>query len=84
MSADEWEITAGPPIGAAEAPLLVALVSGRKCDSAEAPRLVGAFRDEVLREAAEKIRLHKDEARGAVQATKVVDFCADLIDPDKT
>lgn len=32
-------------------------------------------------ELAEKIRLHKDEARGAVQATKVVDFCADLIDP---
>lgn len=42
-----------------------------------------AIEARVLRRAAEKIRLHRDEALGAVQATKVVDFCADLIDPDK-
>lgn len=40
--------------------------------------------DAYAHELAEKIRAHKDEARGAVQATKVVDFCADLIDPNTT
>lgn len=46
------------------------------CDERHA-KIVAA----VAHELAEKIRLHKDEARGAVQATKVVAFCADLIDP---
>jgi len=41
-----------------------------------------AVLDHHAHELAEKIRLHKDEARGAVQATKVVAFCADLIDPE--
>jgi uncharacterized protein YigA (DUF484 family) len=39
--------------------------------------------ERTRREAAAEIRLHKDEARGAVQAARVVDFCANLIDPDK-
>lgn len=46
-------------------------------------RLEAAVEERTLRGAAETIRFHKDEARGAVQATKVVDFCANLIDPDK-
>lgn len=44
---------------------------------ADAQRRVDVFAHEL----AEKIRLCRDETRGAVQATKVVDFCADLIDP---
>lgn len=40
-------------------------------------------RDEALREAAEKIRRGWDETRGATQASKVMAFAADLIDPSE-
>lgn len=47
-------------------------------DSASA---FGEALDDFAYELAEKIRAHRDHTRGAVQATKVMDFAADLIDP---
>ncbi len=37
--------------------------------------------DAYAHELAERIRAHRDEIRGATQATIVMDFAADLIDP---
>jgi hypothetical protein len=50
-------------------------------DDRTANEKIDAYRAEVLREAAEKIRRGWDETRGATQASKVMAFAADLIDP---
>jgi hypothetical protein len=42
-----------------------------------------ALADAYAHQLAEQIRASRDETRGAVQATKVMDFAADLIDPEK-
>lgn len=52
------------------------LVGYSKEDAAE-------FIDAFAHELAETIRASRDETRGAVQATKVMDFAASLIDPSK-
>lgn len=56
------------------------------CGLSDCPRpevLIDAFKAEVLRKAAERIRRGWEETRGATQASKVMAFAADLIDPDK-
>jgi hypothetical protein len=52
------------------------------CEESYASGLLDHVLEEHAHELAEVIRLHRDEALGAAQATKVVAFCADLIDPE--
>jgi hypothetical protein len=49
-------------------------------DEDEMARAIDAYAHHL----AERIRVSRDETRGATQATKVMDFAADLIDPEAT